>query len=913
MNVTTILNSTYSKNIKYAGIVKTHMIFQLLDVDYVFSNGKTILRLIGKTENDNSVCIFYDNFFPYFYIEPKQNVIEKLKEIKEIKSIEETEKLIPFGYSETPKKMLKLTLFNPQDVPKVRDMLIVQKIAEKTYEADILFKYRFMADHNMKGMQWIDADCKKLQTKTVKTQPYYATKISPIEKTGNAKLRYLSFDIECLPFDATKPIDAKTNPIIIISMAFLPEYNNKKTLMLMTKPSSRNDTLSFSTEKEMLEEFIKIIDNYDPDIITGYNINNFDIPYILDRMMVNKIRPTLGRCADKPAYTRQVAASQEPVVQGRIVVDPYQILKRDPWQKFHKYDLNTVAKKLVNEGKIDVAYSDMIGLWNGNQEGIDKLVEYAKKDAELPLKIIIEKGLLEKFFEISKISGVLLQDCFGGQTTRIEVMLLHEFIRKNFIMPNRPQKHELIKREEERTLKGALVLEPKKGLHADGCTLVLDFTSLYPSIIRTYNISPDTLVTGETNVKYATSPLGTKFVDKSVRYGILPMTVEKLVTARRNVKKDMKTATGEAKKILNARQLALKDISNSIYGHTGYVRARLYMLDVASTITAYGRENIENTKKIIEDNFGVEVIYGDTDSIFVKTKITNLDEAKELGEKISKYVTENLPGQLELLFEKIYRTFLILTKKRYVGWSFKYDDKWKDSIDMRGIETIRRDWCPLVSELQEEIISIILKEGDPQKAITMVKNTIEKLKKGEIGLEKLTVIKSITKSIGSYDGMLPHIELARKIMLRNPQEPPKVGDRLSYVIIKGNQMLSKRAEDPEYVKKHKIDIDADYYIENQILPPIERLFAAMNVGRSEFFGLGRQISLGDILNGKKHREKHQITFEFKDEKPLANWEEFICKSCKKSYKRFPLQGLCECGGELVIGYQGNVGNKVNIS
>jgi DNA polymerase I len=492
-------------------------------------------------------------------------------------------------------------------------------------------------------------------------------------------------------------------------------------------------------------------------------------------------------------------------------------------------------------------------------------------------------------------------------------MLLHDFSKKNFVMPTKTIRKEYTKKDDNSDLKGATVLEPDKGLHSDGCVLVLDFKSLYPSIMRTYNISPDTMILDKKAYDYNEAPNGARFVKESVRRGIFPELLQKLIEARRLAKKEMKTSSAEMKRVLNARQLALKDISNSFYGYTGYVRARLFMLDVANAITAYGRQNIEKTKKLVEEKFSAKVVYGDTDSIFVKTTTTNLDEAKVIGEEISDFITKQLGGYLELEFEKIYRTFLILTKKRYVGWSFRKEgDEWKDSIEMKGIETVRRDWCPLVSEIMKEVINIILKEGDVQKAMVSVRKVIDDLKQGKVDLDKLTVIKSITKNVESYDGILPHIELARKMSVRNPQDPPKIGDRIGFVIIRGNQLLSKRAEDPAYIKKNNLEIDSDYYIRQQLIPPIERIFSSLNISKNELVGLGRQTSLDDIINGSKPHVKRQISVLYTKTNQLNNWEEFLCTKCKKTYKSMPLRGSCICGGELKIGCNGSIGDKVKL-
>jgi DNA polymerase I len=632
---------------------------------------------------------------------------------------------------------------------------------------------------------------------------------------------------------------------------------------------------------------------------------------LLERLRQNNLQQSFGRC-DKSVFSKTFGITQECIVPGRIVVDPYQILKRDPWVKFHRYNLNTIAKELLGEEKIDVEYGDMPSMWNGSREKLDKFIEYCRKDAELSLRLVLEKGMLDKFFELAKISGLLLQDSFGGQSSRVETVLLHEFKKKGFVMPSRPTKQELLKRSREREkteLKGATVLEPKKGLHAEGCILVLDFRSLYPSIMRTYNVSPDTLLLNKEKIPSIKSPIGAYFVDQSIREGIFPSVLRELMDARIAIKKTMRSARGDEKRILNAKQLALKDMSNSFYGYTGYIRARLYMIDVANTITAHGRENLEKTKKLIEDNFDVEVLYADTDSVFLKTNIKNLDDAKNEGEKIAKFVSEKLPGYLELNFEKIYRTFLILTKKRYAGWKFELvGDEWVDNIEMKGIETIRRDWCALVSDTMEDAINIILKEGDVQKAINRVRGVLASLKKGEIPLDKLTIIKGITKSLESYEGTSPHIELAKKMAKRNPSEAPVVGDRLGFVIIRGNQLLSKRAEDPKYAAEHNLQIDSDYYMNSQLFPPIERILSAIGITKGELLGNGRQINMHDIMSNHRE-ERHKIEIGF--EKGLEGWESFVCKKCSKSYRRMPLCGSCECGGELLISYHGSLGDKVS--
>jgi len=888
------------------------MIFQLLDADYFVKENRPIIRLFGRGDN-GPVCVYFDNFFPYFYAENLNE--DKIKDDKRIKDIEATEKYTTLGYHKNPIKLKKVILYNPKDVPVLREEL--ERIGCKTYEADILFKYRFLVDHGISGMDWVEVECERDHTNTTNIPTFHGRNIKKIERDDHAKLKYLSFDIECIMLDTNRPINYLLDPIIMISMAFNPDYRNKKTLVLVAKPTKRNDNVfDFIGEKEMLEEFLKIIDEYDPDIITGYNINNFDLPYILKRLEKYKLNQNFGRVRNKAVFTKTFGQTQDTAIVGRVVFDPYQILKRDPFIRLQRYSLDNVAKVMLGDKKIEIDHKDIHTLWEA--DNLDKLIQYAEKDAELALRLVLEKGLMNKFLELSRVSGLLLQDSFGGQTMRIEVRILHEARKNNFVIPNKPDKKEINRRNierEKKELKGAFVLEPDKGLHSSGCTLVLDFQSLYPSLIMAYNISPECVISNPDDIEVGgrlmKSPTNVYFVDKGIREGMLPKILRDVLDSRFKAKKEMKNATGEMKRILDAKQQALKIMANSFYGYTGYVRARMYMIDVASSITAYGRENILKTKKMIEEKFSVKVIYMDTDSAFVKTDITELEKAEKLGNEISAYVTGELKN-LRLEFEKIYKTFLILTKKRYAGWKFYRDhDKWIDEIETRGIETVRRDWCPLVSQTLENVINIILKEGDVKKAIDYVKNIFSDIQNNRVPLDQLTVVKGITKNIESYEGTAPHIELARKLKKRNPQSPPAVGDRVPFVIIKGNQLLSKRAEDPRYVAEHNLQIDSDYYTECQLFPPIERILSSLGITKSEIMGNGHQVSIHDIFLGRKNNYENKKKDEVKEIK-LDGIEDFVCQSCKKSYRRMPLSGHCECGGKILFAYHGNVGEKVII-
>jgi DNA polymerase I len=278
-------------------------------------------------------------------------------------------------------------------------------------------------------------------------------------------------------------------------------------------------------------------------------------------------------------------------------------------------------------------------------------------------------------------------------------------------------------------------------------------------------------------------------------------------------------------------------------------------------------------------------------------EIEDMDELGKEADKISQHITKNLPGVMELEFEKVFKRFLPLTKKRYAAWKFeRTTEGWKDGIDMKGIETVRRDWCPLVSETLKSIIETILKTEDIKGAVCSFKDVVHNLTAGEIDIEKLVITKGLTKSVGSYAGVQPHVELVKKMKARNPADAPGIGDRIGYVIIKGMDLVSKRTEDPSYVKERGLQIDSQYYVENQLLPPIERIFGALDISKSELLGNGKQMGLMDVLKNAHKQCKPKPL----DEIDAGEVNGFICQKCSKFYSRVPLVGICECGGSMLF-------------
>ncbi len=866
------------------------MIVQVLDVDYVTVNEDPIIRIFGRSAEGKTVCAFCEGYKPYFYADLDPEVPKILDPDKEnqVISIEEVKRTAVMGYQQAG-EFYKITLHNPAKTPDLREKLKARGI--KTYEADILFKYRFMNDMGIGGLEWIDLECEPSKTTTVSAET--CVRVKQIRHAANGQdipFRYMSLDIECVPLKKGSVPEADKDPVVMIALAFSTPFRGKDALVLATR--FNGDVAVFDSEKDMLEELVKIIYDYDPDIITGFNINNFDIPYILERMRRNKVSSVMGRCRQKRTASRKIMTRFKTTMTGRVVLDSYEIIKKD--FSLVRYGLDFVAEALLKQKKYDVKHSEIEKFWSGTGEEYKKLVDYARNDAVLAMDLVLKLNLTDKYAALSRVSGTLLQDTLdSGETTRIENFLLREFNKHGYILPCKPEAVDVERREAAmgKELKGGFVLEPEKGLHS--FVAVFDFKSMYPSIIRTYNVCPTTILKGNARTeKFVESPLGTRFADPEIRKGIVPGILEHLMDRRQAVRKSMRSVKDSGKKrLLNAEQYALKIMANAFYGHMGYARARIYDLDIANTITYTGRFTIQKTKEIIEKELGYKVVYGDTDSVFVKMPVDDMEKIREIGNHVSKHVSDLLPGFMELQFEKVFKRFLPLTKKRYMAWSFEpTSEGWNEKVDMKGIETVRRDWCGLVSESSRNVIEIILKRDDPKAALKYFRGVVGDLLKKKIPLEKLVVTKSMSKAPKSYAGMQPHIELVKKMQTRNG-EAPGVGDRIGYVIVKGTGLLSKRAEDPIYVMEKGLEIDAQYYIENQLLPPVERIFGVLGFTKSEILGNGKQMFIFDAIKKQNEAPKEAL---------MTDVTGFICSRCSRYYERIPLVGSCECGGEIVL-------------
>ena len=357
--------------------------------------------------------------------------------------------------------------------------------------------------------------------------------------------------------------------------------------------------------------------------------------------------------------------------------------------------------------------------------------------------------------------------------------------------------------------------------------------------------------------------------------------------------------------VYDGRQLALKVSANSVYGFTGAQVGQLPFLEISSTVTGYGRQMIESTKSQVESMYSKEhgyehdaqVIYGDTDSVMIKFGTEDLGESMRLGQEAAEKVSASFLKPIKLEFEKCYHPYLLMNKKRYVGLLWTGTEKF-DKMDCKGIETVRRDNCLLVRELIDNSIKAILIHKNPELAISYIKTQISELLMNRMDISKLVITKALTRSEDQYvaGNKQAHVELAARIKKRDPGMAPAVGDRVPYVIIKGEVGAKnyEKAEDPVFVLDNSIPIDSQWYLDHQLKEPLNRLFEPV---------LGDNV--GSITSGDHTRKIHKATPKMGGMMNFGVVVTLRCLGCKATLTgKEPDQAVCgscqERKGEIYL-------------
>jgi DNA polymerase I len=757
-----------------------------LDASYTVKNGETYVSLTLKGKRTVKRYYRYD---PYFLVDAP---LDKKEAMEVMETFVKGESISPVRVESTTvlsglekKKLLKVICKKPGDVPVLKGMLPFP-----CYEYSIPFAKRFIFDFQLVPNCIIKYE----------REGKFIKKIIRIEEK-TAELETLAFDIETYnPMGIPRE---KKDPIIMIS------YCGKKKGVITSKKSREEYVETVDSEKEILERFSKMVRDEDPDVIFGYNSANFDIPYLQERARIARADFSMGRWNPRVRKVKKGMINGMDI-NGRVHMDLYPIIRLFGFIgviKAQEFTLDSIASEVLGKRKVKMRKGEMWKLWDGDR--IDELAFYSLTDSELTAEL--GRIYLPLEIELSTLTRMPLFDvCLSTSGQLVENLLMYNAVEKGMLIPPKPA-GEAIGERINNPIKGAFVKLPEPGIYNN--IAVLDFRGLYPSIIVSYNIDPDT-ITDRKGKGTVESPTGAIFQTKTK--GLIPSVLDYLIDFRVRLKKKLKTLEPDSDEYtkIAARSQAVKILSNSFYGYLGYARSRWYSRKCAESVTAFGRKHIQETIEAAEEK-GFEVLYGDTDSVFLIYK-----DKKKVGEFVNE-INKALPGKMELELEGFYPRGVFVSKKtgEEKGAKKKYALIGEDGrIKIRGFELVRRDWSAIAKETQRAVLEAILKEGSREKAVGIVKDAIKRLKKGKVPMEELAIITQLNKDPRrGYEVISPELSAARKAMKAG--RTVEKGSIISYVITKKGTSISDKAAPLEMAG----DYDAEYYINNQVLPAVMKI------------------------------------------------------------------------------------------
>jgi len=828
--------------------MNTSINFIPIDYDYFDFNGKTYAKITGRTDNHKKTVII-DNCDVYFWAILKDKVPErKIKQIQEkiekikIEKENRTSHVIKTeihnkNFLGKQVKAIKIFVTNLKDAHSVADQLGFKEI-EKRREYDLGFITKYILERKLKPLVWykisgeilnnsqefggidqcLDADlCIKTEKiEELKSQEVFTPKI-------------LAYDIETDEFEIGK------GQILMISLV---GKDFQKVLTWKTQSSSHEFVEHYKDEEEMLKAFIRYIKSYNPDILTGYFSDEFDLPYLRARAEENRIKLNIGIDNSQPIFSRGRMLIGK--IKGIVHIDMLKFIKTNYSQYLSSetLSLNDVANELLGEKKETWIHKHSSKINNQEWENYfkynlqDSILTYKLCEKSWPDMMEFTRIIQEPLFDISR----------DGMSAHVENYMIHNLEKYNEIAEKRPMHDEIGERITREKYEGAFVFQPKPGLYENIC--FFDFTSYWPSIIVSFNLSRSTLLPKKQKDSLEVEISGKK-VYFSKQPGFFPSMLGDIIKKRKQYKQEY---AKDPNPFTKARSNAFKLLANASYGYQGFFGARYYCPEASASTTAISRDFTKKTIELINKK-DYEVIYGDTDSICLKLNKHSKKETLQLLEEINK----TLPGIMELDLEDFYKRGIWVTKRTGdFGAKKKYaliDEK--DKLKIRGFETVRRDWCTLARVTQNKVLNYILKEGNEKKALEYTKQIIKQLKERKIDLGEILIRTQLKKPIEEYKSEAPHVTIAKK--MRELGMPVDIGMLMQYYIAepesnqktktgKNKSLIRERARLPE----EKGEYDINYYLNNQILPAVENIFEVFGVNTKELVEGKKQMKLGDF-------------------------------------------------------------------
>ena len=775
--------------------------FWLLDLNHEAHEGRSAIWLWGVTHDNKRVLVIDANFQSYFYLLPRKGQdIDQLKERIEREkphpSVDRTDIEQKKRLGED-RQVLKVFCKDPDTLEKCARDCVKQLGVEGSFEDKLRYSIKYQIEFEIRPCQWykVEGTESSIDPGKYQVDKVFETSGHPtsIPRENTPRLRLFSFSILAVsPTGSPSPI---RDPVRLVT------WKNKE---------SQADTIQSekNSDDELIEVFSRIQQRLDPDVVFSFGGNTFDWPYLIKRANRTKAKLSVGR-DDGPA--RQSLYGHFSLT-GRANVDLL-----DFSQDLYDVKIKTVenvARYLGVEASIPtIDETEYFDRWTGHDR--PALVEQMKAQATSIFNV--GEDALDYTLQLSNLSTLPPDQVLAAAVGfRVDSYLMMEAHKLGELIPGREELNII-------PYKGAIVLEPSVGLHDN--VAVLDFSAMYPSLMVKYNISPDTLVDRGGDGVFEVPEVGHHF--RKTPPGFYKIVLSQLIASRQTAKREAaKTPRGTPEhKILKAREKATKVITNATYGYAGWAGSRWYSREVAESAAALGRDTINKSIDIAK-NLGLKVLYGDTDSLFVGYE-------EKLVNQFIKEIDKNLG--LEINLGQLYKRILFTEAKK------KYSGLLEDGeLDVVGMEAIRGDWSNLARSVQNEVLKLVLQDGNPARARSYVTSLIKDLESAKVPKSSLVIWKTLTKRPDEYNVNAPHVEVARKMAKEG--WPVTVGDKVGFIITKKPGKLYQKAE--PHFKVSLDQVDYDYYVHNQIVPAAARVLEVFGIRDEDLLGPSRgQVSL----------------------------------------------------------------------
>ncbi|GAV28825.1 hypothetical protein PMKS-002302 [Pichia membranifaciens] len=622
----------------------------------------------------------------------------------------------------------------------------------------------------------------------------------------------------------------------------------------------------YESEYEMIIGLVSLVEYLDPDILVGFELHSLSWGFILERAkhkfnidLCQRLSRVVfkhnNKVGDRWGYTHASGIR----ITGRQLFNLWRRLRSE--LNLNHYSLENIIFHIFHVRIPTFSWKQLTGWWvSGQGKYLSYVLNYHNSRIKYEMELITKLEIVEKINEQSRLLGIdFYSMIYRGSQFKVECLLVRLAKAENFMLIS-PSKKQVFKQDSLECI--PLVMEPNSALFKSPL-VVLDFQSLYPSLIIAYNICYSTMLgklknynpykytkMGVANYKTSEgilkllesdinlSPNGVMFAKQNVRKSLLAKMLTEILNARIYIKSTMSEFKDDdaLRKLYNNRQLALKLIANVTYGYTSAsYSGRMPNSDVADAIVSCGRETLLKAVKEIEKNskWGAKVVYGDTDSLFVYLPGKTKADAFRIGKEMANHVTSLNPEPVKLKFEKVYLPSILLSKKRYIGWSYEYESQINPKFDAKGIETVRRDGIPAQQKILERAILMLFKTKDISQIKEYILDEFMKILKNKINLQDFLFAKEVR--LGTYKNekyIPPGARLSMKRIQKDHRSEPQYKERVFYLVRKGHskEILRDRCVSPEdFLSNAAMELDSDYYINKVLIPPLERVFNLFGV------------------------------------------------------------------------------------